>query len=78
MENELKPYDVKVLLVKLKGRGLDVAEDAAKLVVEEVLNWVGESAQASPNKYDDLVSVLIPMIKPHILEAVDKIDGQPG
>lgn len=73
-----KAYDLKVLVVALKGRGLDLAEDAAKIIVEEVLNFVHESAIASENKFDDLVSALIPMIKPHILSEVDKIDGKIG
>lgn len=71
-------YNLKELGDKLKSKGLNVAEDAAKIIVEEVFIWIAESAQLSANKYDDLISVLIPMIKPHILTEVDKIDKEVG
>lgn len=73
-----KAYDLKVLIVKLKGRGLDLAEESAKILIEEVLDFIHESAIASENKFDDLVSSLIPLVKPHILASVDKIDGEVG
>lgn len=71
-------YELKVLAEKLKAKGLDVAEDAAKILVEETLNWVSEEALKSENKVDDLLVVIIPVLKPHILSAVDKIDGVKG
>lgn len=71
-------YQFKNLAEKLKERGLDVAEDAAKILVEETLNWVSEEALKSENKVDDLLVVIIPVLKPHILSAVDKIDGVKG
>jgi hypothetical protein len=71
-------YDLKDLGNKLKGRGLELAEDSAKIVAEEVLSWISESAQASDSKVDDLFAVVIPMIKPHILSKLDRIDGQEG
>lgn len=74
----MKPYDLSVLGQKLKAKGLDIAEEALKIVVNETLDWVAESAPVSPNKIDDVVAMAIPFIKPKILEAVDKIDGQQG
>lgn len=74
----MKPYDLAVLGQKLKAKGLDVAEESLKILVNETLDWVAESAPASPNKIDDVVAMAIPFIKPKILEAVDKIDGQEG
>lgn len=71
-------YEVKALVEKLKSKGLDLAEDAAKIVVEETLSWVGEEAVKSENKMDDLLVAIIPVVKHHILSAVDKIDGQEG
>jgi hypothetical protein len=71
-------YELKVLAEKLKAKGLDVAEDAAKILVEETLNWVSEEALKSENKVDDLVVAILPIVKPHILNAVDKIDGVKG
>lgn len=73
-----KPFDVKALGEQLKGRGLDLAEDASKIVVEEVLIWLEESVKLSENKFDDAALVLLPTIKDAALKAVDKIDGQVG
>lgn len=73
-----KAYDLKALANQLKGRGLDVAEEGAKLVVEELCKWVEESAKISPTPYDDMAMVILPKIKSLALEQVDKIDGQVG
>jgi hypothetical protein len=71
-------YEVKALAEKLKSKGLEVAEDAAKVVVEETLQWVAEEAVKSEIKIDDLLVAIIPVVKPHILAAVDKIDQKEG
>jgi hypothetical protein len=76
-EEEKKAYDVKELLGKLKSRGLDLAENAAEMVVEEVADWIVESAALSKTPFDDVVSVVMPMLKKLALDAVDKIDGEP-
>lgn len=70
-----KAYDLKALVEKLKAKGLDVAEDAAKIVVEESFAWVEESAKLSATPYDDLLIAVIPVMKKEVLKAVDKIDG---
>lgn len=71
-------YDVKDLAAKLKGRGLDIAEEAGKVVVEEVFNWLSESAAVSPSPHDNLLALIYPEAKKIALSAVDKIDGQVG
>lgn len=73
-----KAYELKALGLKLKARGLDLAEDAAKIIVEETLSWVGESAVMSPTPFDDVVAVVMPPLKGLILAQVDKIDGVVG
>ena len=73
-----KAYDPKDLVAKLKERGLDVAEEAAKVVIESVFDWLDESADASPTPYDNLLKALYPTIKAEALKAVDKIDGEVG
>lgn len=70
-----KAYDLKALVEKLKAKGLDVAEDAAKVIVEESFAWVEESAKLSATPYDDLLIAVIPVMKKEVLKAVDKIDG---
>lgn len=73
-----KAYDLAALLVLLKGRGLDLAEEGAKIVVEEMVNWLEQSAQLSSTPYDDLLLVIYPQLKQMALGLADKIDGQVG
>lgn len=73
-----KAYDLKVLGEKLKGKGLDMAEESAKIVFESVVEWVEESASISPNLYDDMIKLVMPQIKKVVLEQIDKIDGEVG
>lgn len=73
-----KAYDPKALVEKLKGRGLDLAEEAGKIVVEEVFAWVEESAKLSPTPYDDIALIVMPQLKAKALAAVDKLDGVEG
>lgn len=71
-----KAYDVKALSEKLKARGLDVAEEAAKIIVEESFAWIEESAKLSATPYDDMGLVILPHLKKIALTQVDKIDGK--
>lgn len=73
-----KAYDMKDLASRFKGRGLDIAEDAAKLVVEETFGWLKDSAKASATPYDDMAAVIYPPIQGFIMGQVDKIDGKVG
>lgn len=70
--------DFKELLEKLKGEGLDIAEDAAVLVVNTTLDWLEEAIKNSSNKYDDLLLAFFPAVRTFLLEAADKIDGEEG
>ncbi len=73
-----KAYDVKVLIGKLKARGLDVAEEAGKILVEETFAWLGESADVSENPYDNMAKVIYPKAKEFALAQIDKLDGVQG
>lgn len=74
----MKPYDLKVLLGKLKARGLDIAEDMAMIVVEETSQWVVESAVLSENKIDDVAALGMPQLVSLVKSLADKIDGKVG
>jgi hypothetical protein len=76
MPENNKAYDLNELLGKLKAKGLAVAEEMAKDVVEAVLDWVSESAKASQTPYDDMLLVVLPKVKEFIMSEVDKLDGQ--
>jgi len=70
-------YDVSKLGVKLKSRGVNVAEDALAGVVEDVFDWAAAEAAASESQVDDLVvAALFPIVKPALLAKVDQLDGQ--
>ena len=73
-----KPFDTKALAERLKSKGLDIAEEAAKIVVEETLGWVSDSVTMSESKVDDLALAIIPAVKPYIMAQIDMIDGQVG
>ena len=73
-----KAYDIKDLLVKLKGRGLDMAEEAAVIVLKETFQWLKESAEKSANPYDNMGMLVLPQIEKVIFPLVDKIDGEVG
>jgi len=74
----VKPYEVSELVNILKSKGLDIAEDAAKVVVESTLQWVKESAKLSATPYDDMALIVLPQVEGFIKSALDKIDGQQG
>lgn len=71
-------YDIKVLGEKLKSRGLNVAEDALKGLVEDVFSWVEDSVKESATPYDDIALGVLPVIKSATLSKIDQIDGQPN
>ena len=73
-----KAYDVKALIAKLKGRGLDIAEEAAIILIEESFDWIEESAKLSPTPYDNMALIVLPQLKEIALKTVDKLDGAQG
>lgn len=70
--------DFKALVEILKKEGIVIAEDAAEMVAKSVLEWVEAEVIKSENKYDDLLLAVLPVIKPMIFKAIDKIDGIEG
>lgn len=74
----LKAYDLNDLVMKLKARGLDVAEDMAKVIIQESAKWIVESAALSENKIDDVAALGMPELEKLALGLADKIDGQVG
>lgn len=78
MSETEKAYDFKVLAERLKARGLDMAEEAAKIVVEETFAWVQDSAKISATPIDDMAVTLLPHLEGFVLSQVDKIDGKEG
>lgn len=69
---------MKVLVAELKQAGLNVGEDAAKEVVKAVFAAVPKFVLATENKVDDLLVAILPVVEPHVLKLLDKIDGKEG
>jgi hypothetical protein len=73
-----KPFDFKVLQMKLKDKGMDLAEEAVKIMAEETYSWLEESLMAHPNQ---LLKIGVPVLaaaKPELFKLIDKIDGKEG
>jgi hypothetical protein len=72
------PFDVKNLVDRLKNKGIDQAEEIAKVIANETCDWLAESCVMHPNPYVKLGAAVVMAAKPELLKAVDKIDGQVG
>lgn len=73
-----KAYDIKDLGARLKDSGLDLAEDAAVIVIEKMFEWIEESAKMSASPYDDMALLIMPQLKDLAMKQADKIDGKQG
>lgn len=71
-----KAYDLGAFALQLKARGLDLAEEAVKIIVEESFSFIEESAKLSASPYDDMALIVLPKLKEMALQGVDKIDGK--
>jgi hypothetical protein len=71
-------YEIEKLTAKLKAKGLDVAEEGARVVLDAVVEYIEEGAVESENKLDDILVPLVVALKPLAEKAIDKIDGKEG
>lgn len=72
-----KAFDVKVLVDRLKAKGLPVIEDEIQLVTKEVFAWAGESCILKGGLYA-LGGTLLPILAKEVDKIEDAIDGQAG
>lgn len=73
-----KPFDVQNLMARAKAKGLDLAEDAAKMLVGETLDWTQESCLLHENPMVKGLSAVVGVLKQPAMEQLDKIDGKVG
>ena len=71
MENA---YQFSGLTDKLKEQGVEVAEEAAKVIIKSVFAWLDESAELSATKYDDILRPFYPKIEEYVLALAEKIN----
>lgn len=69
-----KAYDLKALGEILKGQGLELAEESAKIIIEGVFEWIEQSAKLSHTPYDDMGLLILPQIKALALTQADNIN----
>jgi hypothetical protein len=69
-----KAFDIGALAEELKGQGLEIAEESAKIMVKAVFNWLESSVKLTPNPYDDFFVMARPQIEAVINPAVEKIN----
>jgi len=69
-----KAFDLKALGEELKGQGLELAEESAKIVVKAVFNWVEASVKMTPNPYDDFFIMARPQIEEVLNPVIEKIN----
>lgn len=78
MSEEKKAYDLKDLIGMWKLRGIDLGEDAAKGMTDDLFVWLDQSAKISKTLVDDMAMVVHPQLKAMIIGLADKIDGKEG
>ena len=68
----------KMIVEKLKAKGLDLGEEVARDIVVAVFEVAEEITKATPNPVDDAVFGIVKGFEAKILAAIDKIDGKVG
>lgn len=69
-----KPFEFAALAEELKGNGLELAEESAKIAVKSVLNWIEASVKMTENKYDDFFMMARPQIEAVLAPAIEQIN----
>lgn len=67
---------LKMVADEFKAKGLDIAEDLAVNAVEAVFDVIPKITAATENTLDDMAVPVLALIKPKIMELLDKIDGE--
>ena len=63
-----------ILVDELKEQGIEVAEEAAKGIVNAVFNAADKYIDATETKIDDMAKPILGLAKNFILDKVDKIN----
>jgi hypothetical protein len=66
----------KELVLALKEQGLEIGEEVVLTLFKIIYPFLTKFVLATPNKLDDVLVVLLPVIEPIILDYIDKIDGK--
>jgi len=77
-EVEVKVSLEKQAVANLKAKGIEVAEDALVLLLDEVLDYAAKKVIETENKFDDMLIAVLPIIKSQLVDLIDKVDGKEG
>lgn len=69
-----KAFDLSALGDELKSNGLELAEEASKIAVKSVLNWIEKSVALTENKFDDFFMLARPQIEAVLNPVVENIN----
>ena len=69
-----KPFELPALVEELKGHGLELAEESARVAVKAVLAWIEKSVALTENKYDDFFVMAKPQIEAAIMPVIEQIN----
>lgn len=76
MQQMTQAYDVKVLAERMREAGGPEAEKMAKKNLQVIFAWLQESANISPNPYDNIgIPLAISTVTPLIMPALDQISA---
>ena len=70
----VKPFDIADLVARFKAHGLDIAEDLAKVVASDAVDWSVESCSIHTNVMIKFGAPILMSLKPIILAEIDKIE----
>lgn len=75
----METQDIKKIIVdEFKAEGLEIAEDVAVRLTKVAFRVVPKVVLATDTKMDDLLIPVLAVVEPHVMKALDKIDGQEG
>jgi hypothetical protein len=66
-------YDPKVLVAKLKAHGITILDEQVPAAVDDVFEWVKESAEVSKTPLDNVLIPFLPMAAKWVKEQIAKI-----
>lgn len=69
-------YDTKALAEEFKANGVELGEEAAKVIVKTVMPWMKKSFELSESKVDDVLLPLMDGIYNYLLGLAENINKE--
>lgn len=78
-EEMSKAYDTSHLVKEFSNQGLEIGEEAAKIVIKVLMPWLKKSFELSESKIDDVIAPLMNSVESYLLtvaESINKADNE--